>query len=76
MAEYFLPIVSNIIPQNGVTTKAPMLVRLPNKDISIIVIGAARTVSLDTKLAIVYDGRAYTKPVRLVKNETAGINRI
>jgi hypothetical protein len=74
MAEYFLPTVSIRNPQNGVMARAPMLVRLPSNEICSVDIGADSTVSLDTKLAIVYDGHASTQPVRVGKNATVNRN--
>lgn len=63
MVAYFRPSLLYRLPQNGDTTRAPAFTRLPNSDISKVLIGFDSTVELDENIAPVLDGHPITNPV-------------
>lgn len=47
-----------------------MFITLPSSDTWTEVMGSARTVSLETKLATLYDGQEYSRPDKLARKAT------
>lgn len=70
MAEYRLPNILRANPHVGVINNAPMLVKLPTSDFSKVVRGQDKTVLFDSKFSMLYDGQAYTNPMRAMRPDT------